>query len=198
MANIAWKTTTTQMYRGVLLYSLCGVLSSILEPCNTAASAVSFLNGGNGSSGLGTIITLLGIAILVGYVLFFLGLKDFRSAVNAADAPAVGKLYTAVILNIVGYLLKLIPLIGIVGGILNIVAFILALIGYSSLKSSATFPELARKGASRLFIAMILSLVGTVLGWIPLIGIIGAIFNLIAFILTILGWKAIADAEPAE
>lgn len=196
MANITWKSTTAQMYRGVLVYSLCGVASSIASPIVTAHAVSSFVNNGS-TGGSSVILTLLGVAILVGYVLFFLGLKDFRTVVNPADAPAVGKVYTAVILNIIGYVLKLIPIISIIGGIINIVAFIIMLLGYSALKNSATFPERARKGASHLFVAMILSLVGTILAWIPLIGIIGSICNLVAFILTILGWKAIADSEPA-
>lgn len=200
MANLSWKTTTAQMYRGVLIYSLCGVAASILAPIISAAAVASFVNGGGsfsgGSFGLLSIINLLlGLAILAGYILFFLGLKDFRGVVNTADVPAVGKIYTAVILNIVGYFLKLIPVISIVGGILNLVAFILMLIGFAALKNSTTFPGLARTGASKLFVAMILSLVGAVLGWIPVIGILGAICNIVAFVMTILGWKSIADAE---
>lgn len=73
------------------------------------------------------------------------------------------------------------------------------MVAYSKLKKSPTFPELARKGASMLFTAMLLALIGSIFGLIPIVGaVIAGIFNIISFIMVLLGWKKIADADLTE
>ena len=189
-----WSQITKQIYNGVLIYSLCGVAKSIVDPINNALSAVSMFTGAD--SGWINIGLILSVAIICGYIMFFLGLKSFRGEVNVEDANAVNKVYLATIFTIIAYVVGCVPVIGFVGKIFSIVAFFLMLIGFSRLKKSETFPEKARKGASNLFTAMILSIVGLIFGWIPIIGgVIGAIFNIIGFILTIAGWGKISKAE---
>lgn len=196
MVDLNSLKTTKSIYNGVLLYSLCGIAKSIVDPIAAVSSAASMFTGSASGGGMGVISILLSLAIIAGYALFFLGLNHFRTVVNTNDAPAVQKLYVATILSIVAYVLGCIPLMGLIVKIVSLVAFIMMLLGFSALKKSATFPADARNGASKLFIAMILSVVGIILGWIPLIGgIFAAIFNIIGFVLTILGWKKIACAN---
>lgn len=190
MENLNWKSTTKQIYTGVMLYSICGMVAGLV-------GVLAFFLGGF----WGVLSIVVTLAIIVGYILYFLGLRNFKNVVKAPDAPVVNKLYTAVILIIIGYVLGFIPVAGsIIAGILNLIAFIMMLVAYNKLKKSETFPELARKGASMLFSAMILALIAVVLGIIPLVGtIIAAILNIISFILVLLGWKKVADADmPAE
>lgn len=190
----AWTSVTKQMYYGVLIYSLCGVLANVIGPINTLSSGLSMISG-NGGGGGGTFNIIISLAIIAGYVMFFLGLKDFRNVVNIQDKDAVQKLFTATILSIVGYLLGLIPVAGwLLKGICVIVSCIMMLMGYSALKKSQTFPAIAREGASKLHTAMVLSIIGAVIGLIPLVGgVIGGILDIIAFIMIILGWKKIAS-----
>ncbi len=190
----AWTAVTKQMYYGVLIYSLCGVLANVVEPVNTVSSGISMISG-NGGGGGGVFNIIISLAIIAGYVMFFLGLKDFRNVVNIQDRDAVQKLFTATIISIVGYVLGLIPLAGwLLKGICVIVSCIMMLMGYSSLKKSSSFPGLARDGASKLHTAMILSIIGAVIGFIPLVGgVIGGILDIIAFIMIIIGWKRIAS-----
>lgn len=188
--------TTKSIYNGVLLYSFCGIAKSIVDPIVSASSAASFISGSSSGSGGSLISTLLSLAIVAGYVLFFLGLSHFRTVVKNEDAPAVQKLYVATILSICAYALGCIPFLGLIAKILALVSFIMMLLGFAALKKSATFPAEARNGASNLFIAMILSVVGIILGWIPLIGgVLSAILAIAGFVLTILGWKKIANAD---
>lgn len=198
MANFSLDSfkTTKSIYNGVLIYSLCGIAKSIVDPIVAMTAAAAMFSGSSSGGGLGVISILLSIAIIVGYVMFFLGLSHFRTVVNTNDAPAVQKLYVAAIISIVAYVVGCIPLMGLVAKILALVAFIMMLLGFSALKNSATFPADARNGASKLFIAMILSVVGVIVGWIPFIGgVLGAILGIIGFILTILGWKKISCAD---
>ncbi len=190
----AWMTVTKQMYYGVLIYSICGVLANVVGPISTVSSGISMVSG-NGGGGGGVFNIIISLAIIAGYVMFFLGLKDFRAVVNIQDRDAVQKLFTATIISIVGYVLGLIPVAGwLLKGICVIVSCVMMLIGYSALKKSQTFPTLACEGASKLYTAMILSIIGAVIGLIPLVGgVIGGILDIIALILIILGWKRIAS-----
>jgi len=169
------------------LYSLFGSLAS---------AAGLFGSGGF----LSVLKWICFVGLIGGYVLYLKGLGDFGNILGEADAAAVGKIRLGVILGIVAVVVGIIPVAGwIIGGILNIIAFIVMIMGFSALKGSATFPVKARSGASNLFMAMILNVVATVLGWIPLIGgVIGGIVGLIAFILIFVGWNNIKNANPAE
>jgi hypothetical protein len=100
---------------------------------------------------------------------------------------------TAFILAVVAVVLDCLPLPGIIGGIVYLIAVILLLVGYNKLKNSSTFP--GGKGASVLFVAMILIVVGWVLDFIPLIGDwLEALLTIIAYIMTLSGWNKIKNA----
>jgi uncharacterized membrane protein len=90
-------------------------------------------------------------------------------------------------------------MIGWIGGILNIIAFIMMLLAYSALKNSQTFPAGARRGAGSLFTSQILLIIGVVLGWIPLVGgIFSGILSIIAFILVFTGWATIKKTQLSQ
>ena len=191
-----WSQETKKIFNGILLYSFAGIAHGILDPIDSLMSMGKMFGA---SSGGGTISTLCYIAlagIIGGYVLTFLGLSGFKNILKTEDAASISKIRTAFVLALVGAAVSFIPLMGWVGGILNIIAFILMLMGYSALKKSATFPELARKGASLLFVAVILLIVGAILDFIPVAGgVLNGIFSIIAYIMTLLGWKKIVNAE---
>ncbi|MCH5334237.1 MAG: hypothetical protein J1D86_00335 [Alistipes sp.] len=199
MDALNWKLTTKKIYQGVLLFSLCGVAKQVLAPFLTANAVAAFANGSSSSSSLTMVNALLTIAIIAGYVLFFLGIQGFQNVTEQNDVPHVKRLYVATILLIISYVLSFIPIINFICWILNLVAFILMLLAYSALKKSPTFPALARKGASLLFIAMILDIVAAVFGLIPLLGLIVKVpLDIVAFVLVLIGWKRISDADVNE
>ena len=136
------------------------------------------------------------MAVIYGYWLFIKSLDIFKQQVNPADAPRIGSIRTATILSIVAAIVVCIPMLGFVGGILNLIAWILLLIAYANLKNSVTFPEGARRGMSKLFTAMILGIIGWVIGLIPLVGgVIETILEIIAFVIILLGWKNVSESE---
>lgn len=138
---------------------------------------------------------LIDILFIAGAVFYFLGLKEFRGAVNVADGGDVNKLYQAAILIIIAAVIRFIPLVpDFIAGILEIIATIFMLISFNSLSKSQTLPEEARKGASKLSIAMILAVVAFCIGWIPLIGAVSGILYLLTMIYVIIGWRKIQNA----
>ena len=197
-----WSQTTKKIFYGILLYSIAGILYGIFDPINslvgTGNMISSFAGGGSmpGGGFISTLCNLLLAAIIIGYILAFLGLTGFKKILGTEDASAIGKVRTAFILAIIAAGVDFIPLMGWAAGIINIIAFILMLLGYAALKKSTTFPELARKGASTLFIALILLLIGALISFIPFIGsIINGVLGIIAYIMTLVGWKKIVNAK---
>ena len=199
----SWKQTTANLYKAVLIYTVAGIASSVFSfilAITATASVIAALSSGEVSTGGLGLWSLLNIAatvaIVYGYWLFIKSLDLFKGMVDPLDAPRIGSIRTATILSLVGVVLACIPLIGIVGGIINLVAWIMLLIAYSNLKDSATFPEGARKGASKIFVAMILGVIGWGVGWIPIVGsVIALILSIVAFCMILTGWKCIADSE---
>jgi len=203
-----WSQSTQAIFLGVLLYSIAGAVYPIFSFINSLASAgakLAKMAGGSSVdfSAIAIICYILLAAIIFGYYLYLKGLSDFEKVNEPADAENVKKLRTATILVLAGmgviFIFGFIPFAGfvggLIGGILNIVAYILMLLAFSALKSSSTFPSTARSGAGMLFVAMILLLCAALLGLIPFIGgILNIIISAIAFVMVIIGWLKIKNA----
>ncbi len=159
--------------------------------------AFTVLTGGAGAIVLIILTVLFTIANIIGLVLFIQGLGEFMPLLANQDTNSVGKIRTAAILNIVGAILAVIPVISLAGVVLNIIAFILMIMAYSALKSSPSFPTKAREGADKLFNAMILNIIAAVCVIIPVIGWIAAfVLRIIAIVFTIKGWAMVRDSDP--
>jgi hypothetical protein len=208
-----WSKSTKAIFTGVLLFSIAGMLHPIIDVVDgivniklyaglklakLAGVSVPFAER---ITGLAVVAWILLAAIIGGYYLYLKGLTDFEKTVDPADSESVKKIRIATILVLAGMgVIFLFGILGMrmggfIGGILNIVAYIYMLLGFSGLKGSTTFPEAARGGASMLFISMILLLCAIVLGWIPFVGgFLKITVNLVALIMVFLGWSKIKNA----
>ena len=193
MDKVAYKSAAAKVFYGVLCYSVLGIVSGILTVVAAAQIAAALVFGGS----LPWWYFVMPILIAAGYVFYFIGLGGLITVLNEPDAAAMKKVRIAAILSLIGTLLSLIPVAGsILAGILGIVAIVFNFIGFVALKKSETFP--GKKGADIIFIAMIIALCGGVLSIIPVINVIGMIANLVAFVMTIVGWYMIMKAEVPE
>ena len=195
----AWKNVTQNLYTGVMIQTICGIAATVFGAISLISKASDLASGNwGGATSMGFsdyLIIAANIGAIYGFWLFFSNLNPWKQLVGDEDAKTIGKIYTATILQMVAIVLRIIPFVGLIGGILNFVAWIMLLIAYSNLKNSSTFP--ATEGAGKIFTAMILTLVGTIIAIIPVIGIIGSIINICAFFMTLKGWKLIASSEKA-
>ena len=197
----SWKTVTGNLYKGVLIQVWCNIAAAIFAFI-AVISAVGDLASGDL---FGAVVwgfwdwmeLVASIGALYGFWVFFSNINPWKALVANEDAKAVGNIYTATMLQMIAIVLAFIPFVGIVGVILNIVAWFMLLLAYSNRKNSATLPAGAKQSASKIFTAMILNLIALVIGWIPLIGIIGSILSIVAFFMTLSGWKCIANSEQA-
>lgn len=193
----SWKNVTENLYKGVKIQILCNIAAVVFGALAGLSNVTSFASG-EFSLGWGIwdyLELAASIGAIYGFWIFFSNLKPWQALLTGNDSKAVGRIYTATILQIVAIVLGFIPFLGIIGSILNIVAWILLLLAYSDLKNSSTFP--ASKGAGKIFTAMILNLVAAIIGWIPVINLIGTILSIVALIMTLNGWKLIAGSNQA-
>ena len=94
----------------------------------------------------------------------------------------------------VGLVFDIIPLLGIIAPIIFIAAFVIQLIGFLKLKASATIGEIGKSGITLILIAMVLAILESILGIVPILGaIIGSILSIIALILLFFGWLKIQE-----
>lgn len=193
-----WKSSTSKIFNGVLLFSLAGIVGGIF-------AAIAALSGSVG--GALWIGVLTGIAAILGYVLYIMGLGELQSMLKGEDASSISKVKTAAILLIIGaavsVIFAIVPFVGvivgsIISGILNLIGCILCVLAFSALKKSTTFPESARGGVSQLFTAYVLYLVNYGLLLTVILAVVAPIISLIAFIMMIIGWANVKNAEPGK
>lgn len=192
-----WMQKTNAIWLGVMLFGIGGVIS-ISTTGNLAPLLV-------GKGVYGFIMFLALTCIIVGYALYIMAIKSFREILESDDYNAVGKVYIGAILVAIAYVWLFLGFWEWVSTALRIIAFLFMLMGYMQLKNSPTFPVKARKGASNLFMAMILALIGCVLTfliWIPVLGYvivaIASIFTLVSYVLIFIGWAQIKNADPDQ
>ncbi|MDR0692118.1 MAG: hypothetical protein LBF69_03670 [Prevotellaceae bacterium] len=202
MDKTSWSVETKKIFNGILLFSLSWIAYGIFDPIDSLVSGVDTLASFSGRSNatgaagstLSNFVNLLLVGIGAGYIMVIIGLKKLGDILEEADKKPVASLRTAFILALIAVALDILPLIpGIIGDILYLIAVILMLVAYGKLKKSATFAGSA--GASTLFVAMILIIVGWGVDLIPLLGDwVEGILTIIAYIMTLSGWKKIKNA----
>lgn len=134
------------------------------------------------------------LTAIFGLVLFFIGLKKLKDGMDEAGKGAIKFLIIATILGVIGLLFDLIPLMGLISSLLFIAAFIVELIGFIKLKASASIGEVGKGGITLLLVAMVLAIVQSIFGLLPLVGgMIGSVFSIIAIILVFFGWLKIQE-----
>lgn len=190
ITNAAWKNATSKIFTGVMLFSLSGIVGAII-------GAIALLSGSLGS--IFIISLLVGIATILGYVMYLIGLGNFKMILSENDALAVSRVWIAAILSIIGVIVAFIPFAGtFASAIIGIIAYILNVMAFSSLKNSLTFPAQAKSGASKLFTAYILYFIGGICNITIVLAPLGGILYLIAFIMILIGWSNIRNANPEE
>ncbi len=188
ITNATWKNATSKIFTGVMLFSLAGIVGAII-------SAIALISGSMG--GVFAITLLVAIATILGYILYLIGLGNFKNILSGTDSAAISRVWLAAILSIVGVIIGLIPVAGaIISTIIAIIAYILNVMAFSSLKNSVTFPAQAKSGASKLFTAYILYLIGGICTLTIVLAPVGGILNLIAFIMILIGWNNIKNTNP--
>ncbi len=190
LTNSAWKNTTSKIFLGVLLFSLSGIAGGILAALlGLVLKSLTLVS---------IVVLIAGIAAILGYVLYVLGLGNFKNILSGEDAAAVSKIWLAALLALAGSVITVvtsfIPGIAIIGTIAAIAAYVLNLLGFMALKNSSTFPTMAKAGANKLFLAYILYLAGSIAAFF-LPSFIAGIINLVALVMIILGWAAIKNAN---
>jgi uncharacterized membrane protein len=132
------------------------------------------------------------VMAIIGFVLFFIGLGQLKPALDEAGQKGIRLLINATIVGIIGMFIDFIPLLGILAGLIYIAAFVMQVVGLLDLKKSQSIGAEGIDGVGNLIGAMVLVIIGSILGLIPFAGnTINALISLIALVVIIFGWLKI-------
>lgn len=193
-----WNANCKKAFYGFLAFTLGAIIVGILGYFSAGAAISSLATGSASGFGAVKIITLIvNIIVILGYIYFLIGIKGMQNnAPSENDSLAIKPLFVGALLLVIGAGIDFIPLIpGFIIRILSLLGYIFMMIGFNKMKQSTTLPEMAAKGSSKLFVAMLLAVIGCGLGFIPLAGtIIEAILGIVVLIFGIIGWKQVANS----
>lgn len=131
-----------------------------------------------------------------GLILFFVGLLQLKEFLDEKGASGVSKLIWAAILGIIANIFSLIPIVGgIPAAIINLIAFILQVVGLVNLKHSEKLGKIGASGVNILLVAIILMIFAGIFRIIPFVGTtIKSGISFVAFIIIPFGWIKIQEA----
>lgn len=206
MTNAIYKAETGKVFWMMIAGLIIGVIQAIMALVAAVGAVAAIATGGEHGAGAAggavivlVLLALVNIALKVMLYLSYGKLaKDFG---DNADGKALGNIKLAALFDLINVgigllsilLLPLAIVLGFIALAVSIVAYIFYLMGFSALKNSSTFPGAA--GASTVFVAYILTLVGAVLFFIP---VIGKIVGLVGLIMLLVGWAKIKNAPLPE
>lgn len=206
MTNAIYKAETGKVFWMMIAGLIIGVIQFIMGLVAAVGAVAAIATGGEHGAGAAggavivlVLLALVNIALKVMLYLSYGKLaKDFG---DNADGKALGNIKLAALFDLINVgigllailLLPLAIVLGFIALAVSIVAYIFYLMGFSALKNSSTFPGAA--GASTVFVAYILTLVGAVLFFIP---VIGKIVGLVGLIMLLVGWAKIKNAPLPE
>lgn len=204
MKQSIWRVQAGAVLNGLLFLTLAGLVGNIFEAIGSADEQVdlarSFMNGDLSDNfkpdGWDMASWMMMLLEVFGYILYYNGLKQFAKIQDTQDAACILNVRTGTILTMVGIIIGHIPMLGWLPKlILVIVGFVKMLQGYKGLKNSSSFP--ATNGAATLHSALILQLIGILIGLLPVFGdIIESIIDIIVFFMIIDGWRTIKNTVP--
>ena len=203
MNQIRWKAYAGEVLNGIVLLTLASLAGSACDLAGSANDGFELASGfmnGNISADIfmpdewDVAQWVMLVLEIIGYVMYFSGLKKFSTEQQQGDADAVMKVRSGAILMLIGTIVGHIPFLGkFIKLIFVIIGFINMLGGYKALKRSGTFPATA--GAGTLHSALVVQLIGVLIGLLPFMGFIEVICDVIVFFMVISGWSAIKNTK---
>ena len=200
-----WEQSVDMIIKSIWIYTIAGILGAIFGAIDGILNPVGFLSAMAGEEGptgaFGVLDTICQIAVIAGYVLFFLNIKKFVEVQpTEADRAAAKNIYIAYMLLIIGVVVRFIPVIGgIAWLVLVIIGYVKLLSGFKALRDSANMTTGAKNGAGILYKSTIWILVGAVLSIIPFVGgFLDAVITLVVFFTILRGWKQIGQGAPED
>lgn len=196
----SWSKTTKSIFAAILLLYVGTIVSGMLTGINSVWSTKHLMAEGSVGTNLFTIITwLFELAVIIGYFLYMLGLGNLLPLVGKRERSAIRQIRIAVILALVATVLHFFHVSIYITCILNLVAQIVMLVGFNTLKNSETISLKAVKGFSRLFTATLLTIIGTSIllffFWIQIVSAaLSGIITIVGYALIISGWNIVKNS----
>ncbi len=206
------QLSVSKILKGLTIYIVCAFAAAIvgvIAVLSSAGALISAIATGDpeglmGAIGIWGILSIvIGLGTIFGLFLQYGGLKAFASELDSVGKSAANLIAVGVLLMIItqflGILGVFVPLVtGLISILCSIAAFVLNIIGYSSLQKSSSFNELGTAGAKQLFMGFIFAIIAVVCAFIPLIGAIAAlVLNILYWVWMFKGWGKIKASFAA-
>lgn len=197
------QQSISTIIKGLGIYIIASIVASIFGVFDSLSSGVDMISSmasGDSPFALGFVdimAILLDLCVIYGLYVYYTGLQKFAPSLDAVGSAASKNLSYGALLMMIAAGLDLIgvfvPIIGsVVAVICLIAAFILNIMGYSSLQQSSSLNELGTAGAKQLFMGFIFAIIAGAIGWIPVIGWIAAfVLNILYWVYLFKGWGKI-------
>ena len=135
----------------------------------------------------------LKIITLFGLIMMLIGLSRLKTNLDEPGNKGMSLLFNSAILSIVAALINFFPLTGILTGILFIIAYIMQIMAFISLKQSAVIGVNGINGAGLLLGTSVGAGFVNFIDLFPMTGLIVSIFSIVILIVSVLGWLKIQE-----
>lgn len=197
-----WKADTAKIRKGFMCVMIASVLMGLLSIFVTLNILPAHIG----------LFAALGLEVMaiIAYVFYFVGITKMAKHLDGEDKASFRVIRNAIIVNLIaiflgvlaGLLVNVSLLVGVVGGflsaLLGLASLVLTMLAFEDLKTSLTFPKMARKGAKLIFASLVIMLIFTIISFIPYAAIIGGAVCIIVWVLQAVGWTKIANADPED
>ena len=206
--NVSLSESLKKVHTGVIIYVAVALLGNAIITFGSSAETVAALTSAAMSGDVKEIFRILGgfnltsflvnIALLAGLVFYIIGLREFKTHLDSVGQEAIGKVLTGLYVMVAAAVMGMIPLIGLLSGLVSLIGFIIMLLGYGAFRKSTSLNEEGLAGAKKLYNAMIMALVAAIIVIIPLLGTIASfVLYIIYYVFLITGWGAIRKSFSA-
>lgn len=183
-----------------IIVSIAVTIFGVIDSLSSGVSMISAMATGDNPFSLGFIdilSILLDLGVIYGLYIYYTGLQKFAPSLDAVGSAACKNLSYGALLLMIAAGLDLIgvfvPIVGsVISGLCLIAAFILNIIGYSSLQKSGSLNALGIAGAKQLFMGFVFAIIAACCFWIPVIGWLGSpVLYILYWVYLFKGWGKI-------
>ncbi|MFI3298868.1 MAG: hypothetical protein R3Y49_03595 [Rikenellaceae bacterium] len=191
--------SASKIVKGLAIYVILSIVAAIVETIGAWSAVADLANGDLSGLVMFDFYDIFGlicsVGVIYGLFVYYGGLKALSTGLDAVGNKAVGNIAMAILLTLIAELISIIgifvPFLGIISAILLIIALILNIMGYANLQKSGALSPLGVAGAKKLFLGYIFGLIGSFFAFIPFLGIIALVFNILYWVFLFQGWGKI-------
>ena len=188
----AYKSATSKIFWGVIGNTIFGIFGIVFR----IMALVAIVAAAAGESSPWYIFLIVAFMELFG-IIILVGFGQLIKLFSGTTRQALKRVRIGIILEMIADLCLVIPILGpMVATVISIIWAIIYIGAFGTLSRASDFP--GRDGANFLRLSMILALVAFCIQFIPFLGVIGSILEIVISILILVGWWKLKSAPVSS